>query len=205
MIWYFQDLTGLTSASSRTERNITYKALADSSRLITPGSDDDGSTITKNPLSNQSWLGGHQTHRLYASLYGESEQLQFKKSIVEDPEAAKENLISHSLIQDGESVLYKIEIANTGDSEVAVRGNRLRDELPTTSGVFAWTKENVLDVYYVTEDMGSTIETVGPEYWYIDSTEPLTGADTASRGLYYLRWTKDFTINMGACYLVDIE
>lgn len=198
MIWYFQDLTGLTSASSRTERNITYKALADSSRLITPGSDDDGSTITKNPLSNQSWLGGHQTHRLYASLYGESEQLQFKKSIVEDPEAAKENLISHSLIQDGDSVLYKIEIANTGDSEVAVRGNRLRDELPTTSGVFAWTKENVLDVYYVTEDMGSTIETVGPEYWYIDSTEPLTGADTASRGLYYLRWTKDFTINMGA-------
>ena len=200
MIWYYQDVTGKTANSDGTTRTITYKALADSARLGAAATDEHGSTQTSNSLGNESWLGGHPTHRLYAALNGSSEQIQFKKSIVEDPEAHKENLINHSLIKDGDEVLYKMELENTGESEVVIKGNRLRDTLPSTAGIFSWSKENVKDIYYVTQDngtdLGSSVETQSSDYWYVNSLEPGTDSNTASRGLYYIRWTNDFEAHL---------
>lgn len=190
MTWYYQDI----GAESR---SITYKALADSARLGEREEDINGSTITNSTLRNESWLGGHQTHRLYASLGGSTEMVQFSKNIVENASGTRENLISHSLIESGDEVLYKMIIKNTGDTTATIRGSRIRDELPSTSGVFAWSKDNVTDIYYVTEGLGSSVETTGPEYWYVDSIEPLTGADTASRGLYYIHWNNDFRLDLG--------
>ena len=193
--WYYQDVTGASANAGSVTRSVTYRALADSARLGGVTEDDAGSTVTRHSLANETWLGGHQTHRLYASLGGEVEQMQFIKWIVEDPEAEREDLIRHSLVQDGDEVVYKMIIRNTGKHEATLRGSRIHDELPSTSGIFPWSKDNVLDITYVTENLGSSVETTGPDYWYINSTEPGTGADTASRGLYYIRWTNDFSIH----------
>ena len=193
--WYYQDVTGYSANTSSITRSVSYKALADSTRAGGRTEDETGSTVTRSGLANETWLGGHQTHRLYDSLYGGIEQLQFIKWIVEDPEASRENLIRHSLVQDGDNVVYKFIIRNTGDSEVTLTGNHLHDELPTTSGIFAWSKDNVTDISYVTEGLGTSVTTTGPEYWYINSLQPGTGADTASRGLYYIYWNNDFKIH----------
>lgn len=190
MIWYFQDVGGSAGHS------ITYKALADNSRLGGQQADGDGSTITKSTLLNQTWLGGHQTHRLYASLGGESQQLQFVKTIVEDPESAREHLITHSLIEDGDTVLYKMILTNTGKTDITIRGSLIHDELPCTSGKFAWSKENVTDIYYVTDGPDSSVDTIGPEYWDVSSIQPGTGADTAADGKYYIYWTNDFKLTI---------
>ena len=193
--WYYQNVTGYSANASSVTRSITYKALADSARLGGKTEDEYGNTITSSAIANETWLGGHQTHRLYDSLYGETEQMQFIKWIVEDPEASRENLIRHSLVQDGDSVLYKIVVRNTGESEALMTGRRLYDILPSTSGIFAWSKNNVTAIDYVTEGLGTSVSTTGPEYWYIDSIQPGTGADTASRGLYYIHWNNDFSIH----------
>ena len=196
IIWYYQNVTGSSANASSISRSISYKALADSSRLGAATVDENGSTITNHALRNEAWLGGRPAHRLYASLYGESEAVQFIKRIVEDPDAAYENLIGHSLVQDGDEVQYKLIITNTGELAATISGNRLYDALPTTGGVFAWSKDNVTDISYVTEGLGSEIETTDESYWYIDSIEPGTGADTASRGLYYIRWNNDFSFTL---------
>lgn len=202
MTWYYQDVTGANSNTSSVTRSVVYKALADSSRAGANASDQSGSTVTANALGNQSWLGGHQTHRLYAALNGQSEQIQFNKRIVEDPEAAEENLIGHSLIKNGDEVLYKITLKNTGDGEVTLKGNRIHDELPSTKGIFAWSKANVKEIYYVTRD--AEVETQSADYWYVNSTQPNTGADTASRGLYYIYWNNDFEAHFDSKGELDI-
>ena len=195
MIWYYQNVTGKSGNASSVTRSISYKALADSARLGGQQHGEDGSTITSRSLANETWLGGHQTHRLYDSLPGEVEQLQFIKWIVEDPESEREHLIRHSLVLDDDEVLYKIIIKNTGKNDVTLTGNHIHDELPSTSGIFPWSKDNVTDIYYVTDGLGSSTQTTGPEYWYINSDQPGTHADTASRGLYYIYWTDDFRIH----------
>ena len=196
MIWYYQNLTGST-LSGATSKSITYKALVDSSKFGENTEDENGNTVTRNYFNNQAWLGGHQTHRLYTGISGESEMIQeFSKSIVENPGSTHEKLVNNSLIEAGDEILYKLTVKNSSNSPATIRGSRIRDELPCTSGVFAWTKENVEEIYYVTEGLGSTIETVDPSYWYVDAVEPLTGADTASRGLYYIHWKNDFKIEL---------
>ena len=195
MTWYFQDVSGRSVNAGSITRSVTYKALADSSRLGDRPDDGNGSTVTASTLKNESWLGGHQTHRLYATISGGSEQMQFSKRIVEDPEAARENLIGHSLIQDGDDVLYKIVIKNVGNAEATLTGNRLRDELPTTRGVFPWTKENVEEIYFVTENLGTSVENDGAEHWSVSSIHPSTGANTAASGQYYIYWDNAFRIH----------
>ena len=198
MIWYYQDLDGSTIASANTTKTITYKALANSAWLGGGQSEDEhGSTVTNHALNNQSWLGGHQTHRLVASMGGATDMLQFSKSIVENPNSPHENLIRHSLIKDGDEVLYKMIIKNTSDATAVIHGNRIHDELPSTGGIFEWAKgTNVLDIYYVTEGLGSSVETTGSEYWYVNSIEPNTGANTASRGEWYIYWNDDFSMSI---------
>lgn len=198
IIWYYQNVEGASTSSSSTNETVSYKALADSTRLGQKETGDDGSTVTSSTLSNESWLGGHQTHRLYSAVAGRSEQIHFAKHIVEDPESARENLINHSLVEDGDEVLYKIIIENTGNQSATITGNRLRDTLPSTKGAFAWSKENVLDVYYVTEDLGSTVETIGDDYWYVDAINPANGRDMSASGQYYIHWTPEFQIQLEA-------
>ena len=194
IIWYYQNVTGMTPYSSSTTRSVTYKALADTARYAVRADDENGTSVTSYGIANETWLGGHQTHRLYDSLFGGIEALHFIKWIVEDPESERENLIRHSLVQDGDEVLYKIIIRNTSDSRILLTGDRIHDELPTTSGVFPWSKDNITDIYYVTEGLGSSTTTTGRDYWYVNSDEPGTHADTASRGLYYIYWTEDFKV-----------
>lgn len=198
MIWYYQNLEGNTGASTSTSQSITYKALVDNSRLGRQNTDENASTETTFPLSNETWLGGHQTHRLYDSMGGKSEQIQFAKWIVEDPESDREHLIRHSLIEDGDEVLYKMILRNTGKTDVTIRGSLIHDELPSTSGKFAWSKENVTDIWYVTEGLDSSVETTEPEYWNVSSIEPGTGADTAARGQYYIYWDNRFNLKINA-------
>ena len=197
MSWYYQNVTGYSSNEDSVTRSITYRALADSKRAAEQTTDDQGASVTTNTLGNEAWLGGHQTHRLYAALGGKIEQMQFSKSIVENPGASHENLIGKSLIEADDEVLYKIVIKNTGDNDVIMKGSSFSDWLPSTAGIFAWTKDNVKDIYYVSsdgeKDLGSEVSTVGKEYWDITSIQPGTGADTAERGQYYIEWNNDFT------------
>ena len=190
MFWYYQDVGAETN-------KVSYYALADATKAGAAFQDQNGHAIMRHSLQNESWLGGHQTHRLYASLGLTANAARFSKWICED-HAGRETLSRHSLIQEGSTVRYKMLIENTADSPMLLNGSQMYDDLPSTTNKFAWTKDNVTDISYVTEHngepLGSRCDTTDGSYWHVDAIQPNTNANTASVGQYYIHWHSDFNI-----------
>ena len=193
--WYFTNVTPQKAA-----RTVKYKALVDVTLAGGVTTGDDGTTATKINVSNESWLGDHQTHRLYDSVSGGGRLIKFSKNIQNDDGST----VRHSMIADGDEATYKISLENTSDSEVVIDGSHMYDDLPSTAGVFAWSKDNVASVTYEADERGSECLTPGTEYWEVNSTQPVTGADTAAQGQYYIHWSNDFKIKFAPQGKVDI-
>ena len=193
--WYFTNVTPQKAA-----RTVKYKALVDVTLAggVTPG--DDGTTATKINISNEGWLGDHQTHRLYDSVSGGGRLIKFSKKIQNDDGS----VARHSMIADGDEATYRITLENTSDSEMVIDGSHMYDDLPSTAGVFAWNKDNVTSVTYEADDLGSECLTPGSDYWEVNSIQPVTGADTASQGQYYIHWSNDFKIKFAPQGKMDI-
>lgn len=130
--WYFTNYT-----LSRTD-TISYKALVCPKDLKTEG-------LTYS-LGNESWLGDHQTHRLYAPI-GEirGAMLEFNKKIVpeSDMEAANDAKVEgedYCPVSDGQTVYYRFLFKATAPepeegeqaqpATVTLTGSQLRDSLP---------------------------------------------------------------------------
>lgn len=193
--WYFTNVTPQKAA-----RTVKYKALVDVTLAggLTPGAD--GAAATQINVSNESWLGDHQTHRLYDSVGGSGRLIKFSKNIQNDDGS----VARHSMIADGDEATYRITLENTSDSEVVINGSHMYDYLPSTAGVFAWSKDNVTSITYEAGEPESECLTPGSDYWEVNSIQPVTGADTASQGQYYIHWSNDFKIKFAPQGKVDI-
>lgn len=192
--WYFTNVTPQLAA-----RTATYKVLVDAT-LSGAVKSGDGTAPTQITFSNESWLGDHQTHRLYDSVSGAGGLIKFSKRIQNDDGSTA----SHSVITNGDEATYKISLENTSDSEMVIDGSHMYDELPSTKGTFAWSKANVTSVTYEAEKPGSECLTPGKEYWNVDGIQPVTGADTSTEGQYYIHWNNDFKIKFAPKGKVNI-
>lgn len=130
--WYFTNYT-----QTRTD-TISYKALVCPKELKT-----EGLTFS---LGNESWLGDHQTHRLYAPI-GEirGAMLEFNKKIVPESDIrvandAKVEGEDYCPVSDGQTVYYRFLFKATAPepeegeqaqpATVTLTGSQLRDSLP---------------------------------------------------------------------------
>lgn len=126
--WYFADYGG-----NQTE-NVSYKALVCPMELNIKD--------LSYSLDNESWLGDHETHRLYASLLGvKGTLLEFDKKIVPESDIsagndAKVDGEDYCPIVEGQTVYYRFRLKaiapETGEEPrtVTITGSQLRDSLP---------------------------------------------------------------------------
>lgn len=209
--WYFKDFAGYNSSnypSYTTDAKVSYKTLISSKRTITAESTEDNTVSF--PIDNETWLGDHQTHRLYASMPGEVAVMEFVKWILEDDGS----LVRYSQISEGEKVTYKITIHNAGGQEASIAGNRIWDELPKTSDIFEWAKAGdtsesqlpkalITSVTYKSDNNDASVTWKGTEgaEWSITNIQPKTGATVD--GQYYMVWDQNFVINFNAGGTID--
>ncbi|MGI6220965.1 MAG: leucine-rich repeat protein [Coriobacteriales bacterium] len=213
-----------------TAARVYYKVLvsAEEAGLITEGGDESDSFS----INNKAWLGDHQGHRLWDWLIGEYQVYSMGKHIV-DPENGKGDgtdttatgggLIDYSRVHVGETVTYQMEVNNLTPVPTKLTGKSLRDALPDTYGVFAWTRgddstpANVENLRYIATDGVTITAGTGDDkvnldthggtnpndtYWTIvPSTKSRQHRDgstitTLSRnGGYDINWSDDFAIN----------
>ena len=188
--WYYQ---GISSSNS-----VSYKTLIDPAGSGF-GNPEDSSSDAGFPLNNETWLGDHQTHRLYASLPGKAVSARFVKWILEEDGT----LSRYSRISAGSEVTYKIIIENVAGYPMTVTGDQIYDALPSTGALFQWVKnENVIKLRYETH--GATCSSVDDDLWQISTINPNTGADTSATGEYYILWDEHFSVNFDAHGELDI-
>ena len=126
--WYFANYYG-----NQTE-NVSYKALVCPMELNIKD--------LSYSLDNESWLGDHETHRLYVSLLGiKGTLLEFDKKIVPESDIsagndAKVDGEDYCPIVEGQTVYYRFRLkaiapeAGEEPRTVTITGSQLRDSLP---------------------------------------------------------------------------
>ena len=126
--WYFANYGGYQTG------NVSYKALVCPMELNIKD--------LSYSLDNESWLGDHETHRLYASLLGaKGTLLEFDKKIVPESDIsagndAKVDGEDYCPIVEGQTVYYRFRLKaiapETGEEPrtVTITGSQLRDSLP---------------------------------------------------------------------------
>ena len=199
--------------ATTTANYIYYKVLVSGDKAGFASASNPGE-VERYTLNNKAWLGDHQGHRLW-DTYGMYLQVYnfSKKILTEDGD-----LVSSSRLKASSKVTYQIEINSTSDSPTVLSGNRIKDTLPRTYGVFDWAKGgNVTNLRYIGSD-GVTI-TYGSgdsavdipvdgsasstnDYWNIANNTP-------SSGYQQIQWNNKFNVHFperGTLkILVDLE
>ena len=126
--WYFANYGGYQTG------DVSYKALVCPMELNIKD--------LSYSLDNESWLGDHETHRLYASLLGvKGTLLEFNKKIVPESDIsagndAKVDGEDYCPIVEGQTVYYRFRLkaiapeAGEEPRTVTITGSQLRDSLP---------------------------------------------------------------------------
>ena len=126
--WYFANYGGNQTG------NVSYKALVCPMELNIKD--------LSYSLDNESWLGDHETHRLYVSLLGiKGTLLEFDKKIVPESDIsagndAKVDGEDYCPIVEGQTVYYRFRLkaiapeAGEEPRTVTITGSQLRDSLP---------------------------------------------------------------------------
>ena len=126
--WYFANYGGYQTG------NVSYKALVCPMELNIKD--------LSYSLDNESWLGDHETHRLYVSLLGiKGTLLEFDKKIVPESDIsagndAKVDGEDYCPIVEGQTVYYRFRLkaiapeAGEEPRTVTITGSQLRDSLP---------------------------------------------------------------------------
>ena len=196
--WYFTNYTG-----DRTD-TVSYKALVCPKELKTEG-------LTYS-LDNESWLGDHQTHRLYATIGVHGSILEFNKKIVPETDMqaannAKAEGENYCPVSDGQTVYYRFmfkadapETEESGQAQpatVTLNGSQLRDALPLGlskdgTDYLKWKKgtkdaanAKPGDVWIVDYQNDTNIQ--GEDNWDI--------ADTKTENQQEIHWDKDFSVS----------
>ena len=149
-------------------------------------------------FENESWLGDHETHRLWDSIResgvvkGEPLVTGYDKKIVDyigDTSEGRE----YSFVARGEQVIYRLTFASDLHTDFTINGKQFYDVLPQTSKRFAWSKENVSLTYW-------NFKTNGPDKWDIVKDE-----NHADGSYQRIKWDDDFemqcTSDTGRAYI----
>ena len=180
--WYFE------STYSTSGKNFTYKALVNGSDLAPDA--------IKYTLNNESWLGDHESHRLYATLGAEGVTFLFDKKIVSEDDitaTTKEVGEDTSNISEGETVYYRFTIYPTGTA-YTLTGSAIRDALPlclikNNTEYLKWSKSDSFDSGSVwIESYQGYKEIQNKDYYYID--------DSNESDQEYIKWDDDFSITV---------
>ncbi len=137
--WYFTDYSG--------EHKDTFKYHA----MVCPQEvlPDEAKTFT---VSNEAWLGDHESHRLYATISGwEGSRLNFDKKIVANVGDDGGWMYSH--LKENQAVVYRLTVYGLADEEgnypeVTLTGQDLYDVLPKSIANWRWDKDKVKIEYH---------------------------------------------------------
>ena len=220
---------GVSGKGSGNNTQINYKAVlgADAAGMIKADTADENKSYVVN---NKAWLGDHQGHRLWNVVAGEYQVYSTNKYIV-NPNGGKADgtdtvkdgtLIDYARIHPGETITYQMEVTNRTPVATKVTGDRLRDALPDTRGIFAWTRgdaeagvaANVTNLRYVASNENIVIKAgdqvfhndgtpnTDDTYWRIEKSTKAQNVHvdgsltSASRtGGYDILWDKSFEID----------
>lgn len=178
--WYLADVTGTVTTT------VNYETLIAPSRA-----GYEGVVYT---MDNEVWAGDHQSHRLWAALFGlVGTRMSFDKSIVTDmgePTVADDVLADFSVIKEGATVTYRFTLHNLGESSITVTGDNIYDILPASVNNF-WDKEDIT-VRYVAAD-GTAFPVTNGDHWYVAQTGP---AGESATNRQYLCWQNDFSMQI---------
>ena len=168
--WYFLDISGLRDAT------VTYKAQVrpDLSSSLTPS------------LSCESWLGDHETHRLYDGMVYPI-TIEFSKRIVPAVNDAETLGETHSMIEEGGSVVYRLRIdgvqTEQGDyRQLTVKGNDISDILPASMEECRWSKGTNVAVSY-----GEGCTVTNGDHWSVTEVNTESGRQS-------IEWGSDFEL-----------
>ena len=177
--WYFSDYDG-----NRTDA-IHYRALLQLK----------GQVNGYYPVNNETWLGDHETHRLYNEVGWTRLDYTFDKKIVED-EYDQGDGVSYSPITEGETVTYRLKLQTFQDSTYTLTSANLYDELPSSLGTyknFVWTKGDGVTpgtVNIIRYDCHGSGHVESGDDWTITS-------DSYGSTRQYIRWGDSFSVTFG--------
>ena len=181
---------------------------------------ESGSTDAFYNCGGMTWLGDHESHRLYVpdpGLYGSA--IKIEKQILTNPKATTEpgtdTLTDYSHIKEGEEVTYRIKFTSYATDEDGViqparttlSGLDIQDRLPRSIPGYRWTKDNVTDLKFV--DAKGTQEGLtfgdsgsGSDQWFISTTDVSGVTYDEGENQQFIRWNNEFSVTFdGEMYL----
>lgn len=167
--WYFTDYSGNRSDT------VSYHAMICPQDVLPEG-------VKAYSLGNETWLGDHESHRLYANIPGWlGTTLSFDKKIVE--KVGDDGGWVHSSVKEDGSVVYRLTVYSATDiegkaQETTLTGNDLYDALPKSIADWRWTKD------LVKIDYGKGYDVVNGENWSI--------TEATKDHQQEIRWADDF-------------
>lgn len=177
--WYFRDYEGTRNDT------ISYKALLQLT----------GQESGYYYFHNETWLGDHQTHRLYNEVGWIRLDYTFDKKIVED-ETDRGDGVDYCPVTEGQTVTYRLKLQTIHGETCTLTGINLYDELPQSLGAdggFIWQEgdgETPGTVKIIKYDCPETGSVKNPDHWSIET-------DINDNSTQYIRWDDDFSITFG--------
>lgn len=155
--------------------------------------EDTGATFS---LDNCLWLSDHQSHRLFDPCGLTGTRVEVDKWIVTEKgdTPTSDKKVDHSVLKEGESVTYRMDVQNLGQSSMTLEGEYLWDILPFGSSGTYWEKDvTVTNVSY--GSIGGDYRITGgtKDSWNIQAENSDIG-DTPA-GQQYLCWDSDFKVS----------
>lgn len=160
-------------------------------------------------MSNESWLGDHQHHRLWDTVDFEASDIKSGKSIVTSKGKSpdEDELDTHSYLMDGQKVTYRLDIAPTGSPRLrTLDANSIYDELPASVVSNPWKKSDISEICFVKSD-GTPYTTVvtdegeevtalknGDNWSVSDSYPGMTESPKPEQ--QYIVWGDDFELTL---------
>ena len=177
--WYFSDYEG-----TRTD-TISYKAQLQLT----------GQANGTYHFHNETWLGDHETHRLYNEVGWVRLDYTFDKKIVENENDRGEGLDSCP-ITEGQTVTYRLKLQTIQQGPYTLTGTNLYDELPKSLGknkAFVWEKGDgktpgTVDIIRYDYPESGGVKNEGN--WSITT-------DANDKNRQYIKWDNDFSITFG--------
>lgn len=202
--WYYETLGNANGQTLR--QTVSYKTLVDTATV--------GEESPSYVVGNIIWMNDRTNRRLYDGTWGGGTLVDYDKSIVtdrgteNDPTDDELDPDDHSIIPEGGSVTYRIDLVNnSGSYSYTFPGTSLYDMLPETYGVFDWTRggdgvtPNVEIEWVTTGDA----KVNSGNSWTVEDTRD--SATTAVEGQQYLRFdgvSIEYSVNSAAYLYVTL-
>ena len=144
---------------------------------------------------NETWLGDHETHRLYNEVGWVRLDYTFDKKIVQDENDHGDGE-NYCPIEEGQTVTYRLKLQTIQAGPYTLTGINLYDALPKCLGGskgFSWQKGDGLKpgtVDIVKYDCPKTGAVKNPDNWSIET-------DVNDKTSQYIKWDDNFSITFG--------